>query len=684
MKMRQITPRRIETQYIKFIGGLDLASPVLSLKPGNALDAMNYEAGLLGGYRRIDGFERFDGRPAPSSAAYTYLEGALPIPVAVGAVITGGNSGATGVVVKTDVVLGAVCVTKMVGVFIAGEPLEVAGEVVGMLNAAPALRGYRDAKNDALAVGAAADEYRADIGQVPGQGPVRGVWMYEGVLYAFRDAVGGASCSMYKATPAGWAAVVMGEEVRFSNANANVKDGAILTKGAVTATVTRVILETGTLASGTNTGRLILSGRAGGDLSAGAATTTGTGAGTLTLSAASSAITLLPGGRFECLNTNFAGSTATYRMYGCDGVNRAFEFDGEVFAPISTGMVQDAPKFIIEHKEKLFLAFNGAVQHSGDGNPHQWTVLSGADELGMGEVITGMAVQTGDTLAIFTRNSSHQLNGATNNTFQLLPISKEVGALPYTVQTIGKTFALDDRGVIVTDRVQAYGNFSQAGITPMVQPVIDQLRAKVIGSTVYRSRNQMRLYGADGSGLILTFGEQGLIGATQLQYPVNPTCFASCEDATGKDVVFFGADNGFVYQADAGSSFDGEEIESYLRLPFNNISSPRMRKRFNRVAMEMGASGYAALRFQPEFTYGDQDVGTHRLQTAEVTGGGGYWNTVNWDEFFYDARLVSSPEFSVEGSGLNMAMLFYSSSAIDAGHVLQGAIIHFSIKRLAR
>lgn len=684
MKRVTIPGSRVDTQYIKFLGGLDLTSPVLSLRAGDALDAMNYEPGLKGAYKRIDGFERKDGRPAPADATYIYLEGTLTAAIALGAIVAGATSGATGTVIMVDVALNAVCITKVAGIFVKGESITVDGGVVGSLNIGPAQRGYRDAKNDAIALGLAADAYRADIGPVPGEGPARGAWMYQGVLYGFRNAEGGAACAMYKATAAGWVLVALGEEVRFTNANVNVLEGAILTQGAVTATVKRVVLETGSLASGVNTGRLILATRAGGNYAAGAATTTGTGAGTLTIAAVQTAITMLPGGRFEFINTNFSGSTATYRMYGVDGVNRAFEFDGTVFVPIRTGMAVDAPKFVIEHKKKLFLAFKGSVQNSGDGQPYQYTLLVGANELGMGDDVTGMAVQTGDTLAIFTRNSSHQLNGATNNTFSLLPISKEVGSLPYTVQVVGKTYAMDDRGVIVTDRVQAYGNFSQSSISASVQPVIDRLRAVANGSAVYRNRNQLRLYGSDGSGLIMTFNEQGLIGATQLQYPVNPTCFASCEDSTGKDVVFFGADNGYVYQADRGSSFDGEPIESYLRMPFNNINSPRYRKRFRKAVMEMSATGYASIRFQPEFSYGDPDVGTHRLQTGEVTGAGGYWDSVYWDSFFYDARLVSSPEFSIEGTGLNMALLFYSNSDIDLGHVLQGMLIHFSLRRLSR
>jgi len=681
MRQIRLPSTAIETQYTKFGGGVDMTTPVMAIAPGCALSAVNYEPGLNGGYKRIDGFERADGRPQPSAASYTYLQTDGYSDLAPGQLVTGSVSGASGVVVYLDARYKGVCVSKVAGEFNQADQLRVAGVAKAALNTTPSPRGCRDAYGDSMALAAAADLYRADIGAVPGSGPVRGVWMHAGVLYAFRDNVAKTACVMWKATAVGWALVAMPEEIVFENGGLNLLDGATLTQGAVTATIRRVVLQTGALQGNVNAGRLVLANRAGGNFAAGAATV---GGQAITLKGGHSQIVLQPGGRYEFVSSNFTGSTATRRMYGCDGVNRAFEFDGATFVPISTGMAIDAPKFITVHKKKLFLAFGGSVQYSGDGLPYQWTVLVGANEIGMGDDITGMAIQAGDTLAIFTRNSSWQLNGNTSNSFSLLPISAESGAMPYTVQTVGKTLALDDRGVVSTDRTQAYGNFLQATISAAIQPAVEMMRKHVAGSTVYRNRNQYRLFGTDGSILMLGMSDGGTLGFTMGQYPIKPTCFATCEDAAGNDAVFFGADNGMVYQADAGSSFDGEPIEALLRMPFNNISSPRYRKRFRKAVMDLSSKGYTTVRFQPEFSFGDPDIGTHRLQSGQTTGQGGYWDVDNWDEFFFDAQLVTAPEFSIEGTGLNMSLLFYTVSAIDLGHVLQGMLIHFSIRRLSR
>ncbi len=87
-------------------------------------------------------------------------------------------------------------------------------------------------------------------------------------------------------------------------------------------------------------------------------------------------------------------------------MNKAFEFDGDVYIPINTGMTVDTPLHIIAHKKMLHLSFRASLQSSSIGFPFQWSAITGANEIGMGEDISGMLTQPGDVLAIATRNST--------------------------------------------------------------------------------------------------------------------------------------------------------------------------------------------------------------------------------------------------------------------------------------
>jgi len=62
-----------KTAYFPVGGGLNLTTPALKLKPGEVLTAQNYETDREGNYRRVDGYERYDGGKAPSAASYWIL-----------------------------------------------------------------------------------------------------------------------------------------------------------------------------------------------------------------------------------------------------------------------------------------------------------------------------------------------------------------------------------------------------------------------------------------------------------------------------------------------------------------------------------------------------------------------------------------------------------------------------------
>src|SRR5436190_10389746 len=63
------------TQQGNFIpGGLDLTTPSLRLLPGVLRDTLNFECAQQGGYARIEGYERFDGRPLSSAATFQIVQ----------------------------------------------------------------------------------------------------------------------------------------------------------------------------------------------------------------------------------------------------------------------------------------------------------------------------------------------------------------------------------------------------------------------------------------------------------------------------------------------------------------------------------------------------------------------------------------------------------------------------------
>jgi hypothetical protein len=111
----------IKQDYYPLGGGLDLVSPAINIDPGKVIDSQNYEPAIEAGYRRIDGYERYDGRASPSSANYWILPVPIGASIAAGTSILGATSAATAVVLAVRT--GYLVVGRLVGTFQVGELL---------------------------------------------------------------------------------------------------------------------------------------------------------------------------------------------------------------------------------------------------------------------------------------------------------------------------------------------------------------------------------------------------------------------------------------------------------------------------------------------------------------------------------------------------------------------------------
>lgn len=667
-----------QQDYYPLGGGLDLVTPAISINPGRVIDAQNYEPAIGGGYRRIDGYERYDGHASPTDASYWIVPATLTATVAVGALVTGATSAATGYVLEVfDTYL--VC-GRVTGTFGSAETLTVSAANVGATTGAMAENGATSPSDHADYALLAADDQRTLILTVPGSGAIRGVWVYNDTVYAFRDNAGGTAGDMWKATASGWTQITFQTELPFTAATGQINVGDIVTGGTslATGTVVGALLRTGTWTTA-GVGSLIITGTTG-TFSSGEAIKVGA-TSKATSSAVSSAITRAAGGRVECFNYNFTGSTASTKMYGVDGVNPAFEFDGTYYFPIRTGMTVDKPTHVIAHKGSLFLSFIASVQYSSIGNPYGWSVVTGAGEISTSAAVSGFLPQsgnqTGAALAIFTAERTFVLYGSSSADYVLVPSSFDLGYLAYTCQQVSNdSFGLTARGIQALQSTLNYGDFNYASISHMIQPLITRKRGLQCASVTLREKNQYRVFFTDGSALVVGLTGNKISGIMPLNYEIPVRCAVSATLSTGTEVCYFGSDDGYVYRDNIGTSQDGDPIESWLRLPFNNNKSPRIRKRFRRSILEVVAEGYAQINVSYDFGYSNPSVQPSAPMDDQVlTGAGGYWDQFTWDSFTWDAQFVANPSISLDGTEKNISMLYYSRRAQDSPHIASGVTL---------
>jgi len=535
---------------------------------------------------------------------------------------------------------------------------------------------------------AAIERARTLIVAVPGSGVMRGVWVYKGVTYALRDNAGGTACVMHRATASGWVAQSLGLQVSFTGGGTyEVVEGNTITgaTSAATATVERIVLDSGTWAGGDAAGRLILSGQTG--TFAAENLDVGGNLNVATIAADSAAITLLPGGTYEFVTHNFFGSSNLERMYGADGVNSAFEWDGSIYVPILTGMTTDTPTHIAAHKQHLFLSYvGGSVQNSAIGEPYSFSVVLGAAEIGIGQDVTAFLSSVANVLVIFGRNSVNMLYGNDTSDWDLRPLSKEAGAIAKTAKMLGSPYYLDDRGIRSLDTTQAFGDFRLGTITNDVEPIFATKKLTSVTATDsvrVRKKDQYRLFWSDGTGLTIYFGrkkpELMPFDLGKIVY-----CVCSSEDNAGNEIMFFGSDDGFIYELDKGTSFDGATVEAYLRLPFNSVGSLTLNKRFHKLTLEVDAAATTELGLTAEYSYADPDQPPSQEQAFSVRGEGGFWNELLWDQFHWSAPIHGRAEAYVDGVGLNIGIAVISDAIYERAHILHGIIVNYSQRGIER
>lgn len=680
-RRRTSYPRR--TKYVPMLGAIEIVTQEQRKNPGNAREAINFEPGIKDGFRRIDGYERFDGRAAPSAATWHVLELTDASDRSVGDTITGSTSGATGeaVLISGNYVV----ITALSGNFQAAEETDGNGDVVAAQLEGGGITGLIDASLEL----AAQDYYRDLIGVVPGSGSVLGVWRHLASTYAFRNNSGGTAAIPHKASGSGWSAMSLYHKIGFDAGTSEYEYGDTITaSGASTGsgTVKKVVVLSGTWAGSDAAGFMMV------DITSGtfADNATLTGGGAATQDGDSSQLSFSPSGRFEFISYNFYGGDSTYSVYGCDGVNPAFEIDqNDVITPIVTGSTPDTPKYLVAHKYHLILAIGSSVVGSKVGVPYNFNGVDGAFEKAVGAPVTGLKEQPGDVLTVATSRQLFGLYGETVSDFQIKLLAKDAGAKDYSFQTLGYPFALDDRGVVSQQRVEAYGNFEASTITQMIQPIIDAKKSLLVGSSVLRKRNQIRLYFSDMTVLVLAMGQDRNGGmtarATTLALDHVITCVCNAEDENGNERVFFGSTDGYVYEAEKGFSFDGENIEEYIRLNFYNPFGDIRRKfKLHGLILNVKADADFTIKVMCDLSYAAPEQAPPIQRSFELVGGGGFYDTDNYDEFNYDVAAVVTKAIPAGGTGTSVSWSFYQDSNTNKSYEIEGYTLDYSPRGLVR
>jgi hypothetical protein len=624
--------------------------------PGSARSLINFEPSIEGGYRRIEGFNKFDESFVPP-----YGE-----PLVQG-------SGQTG----TTLVVANIFSSPQ-----GGDTLAIAG--VDGTYVISAVSFNTGTKTATLTLTESLDSSPADKALVTFSN--RSADLIEGIVFFKQKSVVYRNADLWESSGTGW--------TRINTPNY----GTVLVDGG---SQTGTTLSVDGLTSAPQIGdTFTVTGLEKVYTITGAVTLVG-GSATLTIDPAltsspvdNAAVTFLStdrsvGGKHRFVRYNFFGAP---RILGVDGTNPPFKYDGTTFTVLNAAPVDVlGADHVSEFKTHLFFAKGNQLTFTAPYSDDDFNPANGAGAITIPHRITGLIVFR-EQLLIFSTSKIHRLVGNTIADFNLQPISLDIGCVREdTIQEVGGDIAfLGPDGVRLLSATDRIGDFGLAVASRPIQSEANRVvRSNTsFASCVIRSKNQYRMFGFSGSisqssatGLLATqFADQtseGMAWAETrglLVYVVDSVYSNEAQ----REVVVFANKDGYVYRMESGNSFDGAPIPAYYSTPFFSTLDPRVRKTFYKLTTYVDPEGSVTGVVTPRLDFDEPDVPQpSAIAFTNTTGPASVYGSSSYGVATYGSKLRYAFTNQLVGSGFTFS-LQYAFESTNPPFSLDAITIEFA------
>lgn len=635
-----------QTYPVEFRGGLITNLSPLQQginAPGSARILRNFEPSVEGGYRRIEGYSKYDSNIVPPYGA----------PVVHGASQTG-----------TSLVLANIHVTPE-----AGDTLTIAG-VTGTYTIASGGVTFDGTNNRvSLTLEETLDSSPANGALVTFTG-TNSNYLVIGIASWEDKAIVAKNGDLFKTTGSGYT------HINIPNYGTVLVNGGSQTGGSLIVDGLTGVPQAGDVfkISGVD---LIYTVTAD-------ATVTGGGA-TLAINpnldsspADNAAITFLSTNRTGSTKTRFAkyNFNGTDKIAIVDGANAPALYDDSVFTVLDSAPSDVvSATHVVAHKESLFFGKGNIITFTAPFTDNDFSAANGAGTINVKGTITGL-ITFREQLFIFTEKSIQRLSGNTVADFVMQPVTTDIGCLESdTIKEIGgDVIFLGPDGLRLLSATERNNDF---GLGAISKPIQDNMTAFISANTSFasctiREKSQYRIFGYNNNisqenaqGILATqFAEQGGEGTGFAETRGIRAYVADSNYNETTELILFANNDGYVYQMEDGNSFDGTNIQTTFATPHLPISDPRIRKTFYKLFLYTDPQG--SVSFDVSLKLDFDTTGT--IQPAPITIQNttetvGFYGTATFGLARYGTKLKTLFETQTIGSGFSVSYQFNSDSS---------------------
>ena len=379
------------------------------------------------------------------------------------------------------------------------------------------------------------------------------------------------------------------------------------------------------------------------------------------------------GGKLRVAKYRVAGVD---KVAGVDGTNTPFIWNGTVFAEM-TGAPSDVvgASFISYHKNQMFFAKGEVLTFTSPYTDTDFSAANGSGVINVGGLITGI-IPFREALIIFTDKTISQLVGNTLQDFVLQPVTKNVGCVaPDTIQEIGgDVIFLGPEGLRLFSATDRVGDFNLGVVSKPIQNEMTALIASSssFASCVIKQKSQYRIFGYNATGTS-TANAKGVLGTQMVGDNTSTMSWAETlgikayvadgdyENQT--ETLVFAHDDGYVYEMESGNSFDGTNIIASFATPFVSINDPRIRKTFYKLFLYTDPQGGVTTSVNLKLDFDTQgSIQPDTIELSNEAGTVGFYGSsgARYGTTVFGSKLVKQFETQVIGSAFSVSLQFVS------------------------
>ena len=651
-------PTRWETFPVELSGGLvsNLSRLQQGLKqPGSARILENFEPSIRGGYRRINGFSKFDDDIVPPYGS----------PVAQGSGQTGTSFVVAGLY-ETPVINDTFTISGVTGTYTVSGVSYSSTNKEATLTITPTL--------------ASSPADKAAVSFVSGQSRIEGVYYCPKGLKSF-VLRGGA---LWYSETSGWSLVSTPDY------------GTVLVNGGAQTGTSLIVDGVGSDTYVPQAGDTFSIDGVEKVYTVTANATVASGASTLTINPAldsspadNAAITFLA-------MSLTGGTKARFHLFNFDGTFKNVMVDNAnnpvVFTATTCVSLQGSPdvtgaSFVEEFKDHLFFAKDDLIVHTAPFDETDFTPANGAGSYRLPDNCTGL-ITFREQLINFSQTDIRKLQGTSSADFTLTSITNDIGCVEGdTVREVGGDILyLAPDGVRFLGATERIGDFNLSLASRQIQ---DEFKSFISSGSSYntvtvRGKNQYRIFK-------YTQGEinndaRGFIGAQFLDQNAQSINWSKTKGINAyrshsaytddEEFVVFSNDGEFLYNMESGSTFDGEPITSLFYTPFMAVNDPTIRKTAYSVDTYVDPEGAMTGTLTLKYDF----VQPNKIQpnSVPIEAGGAFatWGTMVWGSGSYGGLPDTVIRNNVTGSFFTVSLQY----EFDGGEpfVLDTALLEYS------